>query len=314
MLKHEHSGRLREHRHTSYASLLFLVVLAGVILLGFSMVVQAAAVNPQSGSVGLTGKVNGPPPSSAATITAPANGSHTTQIPLTVSGTCISGTFVEIDKNGVFGGVASCQDAGTFSLLVDLFPGKNTLVAKVSDALGQFGPDSAGVTVYYDAPSLALPGGAAGQQLFITTSDIVLGGNPGQAVQRTATIVGGVPPYAVSWDFGDGQTSLSSQSNAGPISANHSYAQPGVYRVILRVTDSQGNSAFMQTVTVINGPVTGLGSSKGNGKAALPGSLQAAWPLLGLAAVMVLVFWLGERRGAVKQREEREKMTAAMQA
>lgn len=316
MLKHEHFGRMRGHRHTSYASLLFLLVLAAVLLVGYSFVAQAAppAVNPQSGSVGLTGRVNGPPPSVAATVLTPGNGSHTTQIPITVSGTCPKGTFVEVDKNGVFGGAATCQDAGNYSLLVDLFAGRNTLIAKVSDALGQFGPDSAGIVVYYDAPAAVTSGGTAGQQLFITTQDIVLGGSPNTTIQRSAAIVGGVPPFAVSWDFGDGQTSLSSQSSAGPISVDHAYTQPGVYQVVLRITDSQGNSAYLQTVTVVNGPVTGFGTTNGNGKAAASGNLLTAWPVLGLAVLMVLAFWLGERRQKHKDRQEQLKMMAAMQA
>lgn len=315
MLAHKHTGKLRHHRHTSYAGLAFGLVVTGVLLLGMSFAAEAAppAVNPQSGSVGLSGTVNGPPPSTAATILKPANGSHTAQIPITVAGTCPKGTFVEVDKNGVFAGAAACQDDGTYSLLADLFAGKNTLVAKVSDALGQFGPDSAGIVVYYDAPGLA-SGGAAGQQLFITTQDITLGGSPGQAIQRTASIVGGVPPFAVSWDFGDGQNSLSSQSGDGPVSVNHAYSQPGVYQVILRITDSQGNTAYMQTVTVVNGPVTGVGASKGNGKAALSGNLLAAWPLLILAGAMLLAFWLGERIQKRKDRKEQLKEMAAMQA
>jgi hypothetical protein len=294
--------------------LLFLLVLAGVLLVGYSAVVQAAppAVNPQSGSVGLTGRVNGPPPSTAATILTPGNGSTTSTIPITVSGTCPKGTFVEVDKNGVFGGATSCQDAGTYSLLVDLFPGKNTLIAKVSDSLGQFGPDSSVVVVFYDAPAAATAAASAGQQLFITTQDIVLGVSPNTTLVRSASIVGGVPPYAVSWDFGDGQTSLLSQQTSGPISVGHAYTQPGVYRVVLRITDSQGNSAYLQTVTVVNGPVTAVGAS--NGKAAASGNLLAAWPLLLLSVLMVLAFWIGEIRQKRKDRKEQLKAMAAMQA
>jgi hypothetical protein len=316
MLQHEHFGRPRGHRHTSYAALAFLLVLAAVLVLAYSLAAQAAppAVNPQSGSVGLTGRVNGPPPSTAATILAPSNGSHTSQIPITVSGSCPKSTFVEVDKNGVFGGAAQCQDDGTYSLLMDLFPGKNTLVARVSDALGQFGPDSNGIVVYYDAPSLSLPGGTAGQQLFITTQDIVLGSSPGSAISRSATIVGGVAPFAVSWDFGDGSTALSSVSADGPISSNHTYADAGVYRVILRITDSAGNSAFMQTVTVVNGPTTAIGTTGGSGKAAASGNLLAAWPILIIAGFMVLMFWFGERRQKRKDRKEQMAQLAAMQA
>lgn len=305
MLKHEHFGKIRPHRHTSYAGLFFVLVTAGVVLLGMSWAAQAAvpAVNPQSGSVGLSGTVPGPPPTTAAVILSPRSGTHTTTIPVTVSGTCPTATIVQITKNNAFAGATPCQDDGTFSLLVDLFDGSNTLVAKVVDALDQAGPDSAGVLVFYDAPSAALPGGQAGKQLFLEMATTVVAANPGDQVTRTATIVGGVGPYAVSWDFGDGATSLASTAAEGEVHATHSYERPGTYRVVARVTDSLGNSAFLQFITIINGPVQAFGSSKGSGLGAIPGDLMTAWPLYGLAAIMVLFFWLGERREVRKLRK-----------
>ncbi|HVQ43369.1 MAG TPA: PKD domain-containing protein [Candidatus Saccharimonadia bacterium] len=302
MLGNEHFGRVRPHRHTSYAGLLFGLLVSGLLLVGASLTVSAAApaVNPQSGSVGLIGTVRGPAPSVSATILSPSDGSHTSSIPVTVSGACPAGTFVTIEKNEVFAGATVCRDDGTFSLLVDLFAGANRLVARVSDALGQFGPDSPAVTVFYDAPSLDRTAGTVGKQLFLETSQTVLGGNPGEQIARTITIVGGVGPYAVSWDFGDYATSLSSQTGEGAVTARHTYAQPGTYQVIVRVTDSLGNTAYLQVVTVVNGPVEAYGASHGLG--ALPGALVTAWPLYGLAVVMVIFFWLGERRELRKLR------------
>jgi hypothetical protein len=302
LISREHSGRLREHRHTSYASLAFLLVLCAVVLGATSWSAQAAvpAVNPQSGSVGLTGTVKGPPPSQAATITSPRNGQHTSTIPITVSGTCTSGTFVIITKNDVFAGATTCEN-GSFSLQVDLFDGLNTLIAKVTDVLGQSGPDSAPVAVFYDAPSFNTAGGAAvGKQLFLQTDTSVTGVSPDANLTRHVTIVGGIGPYAVLWDWGDGQTSLVSQAQEGNTSATHSYSRPGNYRVIVRVTDSTGNAAFLQLVTVVNGPADAYGANGGTGKGALPGTLVASWPLLALAILMVLVFWLGERRATAK--------------
>jgi PKD repeat protein len=306
--QHEHSGKIRPHRHTSYAGLVFILLVVGVLLLGSSWAAQAAppAVNPQAGSLGLSGTVRGPAPSTSATITSPQNGSHTRAIPVTVAGTCPVNTFVSITKNAVFAGVTPCLDDGTYSLLVDLFDGANILLAQVTDVLGQGGPNSSPITVYYDAPSLTIPGGAVGKQLFLEVTTTVLAGDPNQTVRRSATIVGGTAPYAASWDWGDGQTSLSSQINDGALSADHTYTRPGTYRVTLKVTDSLGNTAFIQIVTVINGPVEKLGTTNGLGLGALPGSLVTAWPLYGLALLMVLFFWLGERRATHKLRRLRQ--------
>jgi hypothetical protein len=124
------------------------------------------------------------------------------------------------------------------------------------------------------------------------------------AISRNITIVGGVGPYAVAWDWGDGQTSLSSQALEGGVTASHVYSRPGNYRVIVRVTDSAGNSAFLQLVTVVNGPADPLGTNGGKGSGALPGALVAIWPIFALAVLMVVFFWLGELRQAVKQRRK----------
>lgn len=306
MLKHEHTGKMRAHQHTSYAGLFFALLLVGVLLLGLSWATQAAvpAVNPQSGSVGLTGTVRGPAPTTGAVIVSPRTGAHVTSTPITVSGTCPPNTFVSILKNQVFAGATTCEDDGTFSLLIDLFAGSNELVARVSDALGQYGPNSNVVVVFYDVPATGTTVSPLGRQLFLESAYYVLGVDPKQILTRTVTIVGGVGPYAMSWDWGDGSSDLSSHAQEGPVSAGHAYERPGTYRVIVRVTDAVGNSAFLQLITVVNGPVAPYGATGGKGLGSLPGGLITAWPLLGLALLMVGFFWLGQMRIMAKLRHK----------
>lgn len=307
LLPHEHSGRLRPHHHTSYAGLAFMLLLCGILLASVSWSAQAAvpAVNPQSGSVGLTGTVKGSPPSTAPVILSPRNGDRTSSIPITVSGLCTTGNFVTISKNNVFAGATTCSDNGTFALQIDLFDGNNRLVAVALDALGQAGPESVSVDVFYDAPSFTVPGGAAiGKQLFLQTTTTVMGISPKLSLRRSVNIVGGIGPYAVSWDWGDGQTSLVSQAIDGPTGASHTYERPGNYRVIVRASDSTGNAAYLQVVNVVNGPADKLGASRGEGGGALPGTLVATWPLFALAALMVAFFWLGELRATRKLQRE----------
>lgn len=298
LLAHHHSGRRRSHHHTSYAGLAFILLLTGLLLSAVSWQPASAAVpavNPQGGSVGLSGAVRGPAPDKPVVITTPNSGSSTTSSTLTIGGICTPGTFVQIMKNDVFAGAVPCSADGTFSLDIDLFDGRNHIVARVSDALGQFGPDSRALDVIYQSPSLNLPGAAAGRQLFLQAIDVVVGVSPDTALSRSVTIVGGTGPYAISFDWGDGSTSLVSQVGEGPVSASHIYTRAGNYRVLIRVTDATGNSSFLQLVTVVNGPAAALGANKNTGSGALPGLLLTAWPLYVLAVVMVVFFWLGTR-------------------
>lgn len=280
----------------------WLAVVLGFFVFGGIALAAPPAVNPQSGSVGLTGTINGPPPSTAANILTPANGSSTSTIPVTVSGACTANDFVSVTDNGAFIGATQCSANGTYSLLVDLFDGNNALVAQISDALGQYGPNSNTVNVRYNAPSLALPGGQAGKQLFIQADTAVVAGEPNTQITRAATIVGGVAPYAVVWDWGDGTSTLQSQAESGPITASHAYSRPGTYNVIVKVSDADGNSAYLQLVTVVNGAAQKIGATNGRGLGAVGGTLVSAWPLFVIAGIAVLAFWLGEIRQARKLR------------
>ena len=306
LIPHIHSGQLKSHGHTSYPGLLFLLIMTGVLVLGASIGAQGAVQNPQSGSLGLSGTVPGPAPTQAAVITSPRDGDVTSSSPITVSGSCPNGTFVFVDKNSVLAGEAAC-DNGSFSLQIDLFDGSNVLVARVVDGLGQYGPDSTPVNVTYNMPTTVLNNGASGKQLFLETDATVVAGEPNTSLARSVTIVGGDAPYAVSWDFGDGGTNLMTVAQDGLISATHTYTSPGTYKVTVRVSDADGNAAFIQLVTVINGPVaavTGSGQSNAN----LPGKLLLVWPLLIFAFTLVLAFWLGERR--ITRRDQRRQRLA----
>src|SRR4051812_48564485 len=104
ILHHQHTAKLKEHEHTSYLPLVFLLLLTGVALAIFSFSAYAATpyTGPEAGSIGLAGEVPGPPPKAAATIDHPTNGQHFNVSPISVSGSCSKGTLVEIFKNNIF--------------------------------------------------------------------------------------------------------------------------------------------------------------------------------------------------------------------
>lgn len=255
------------------------------------------ATNPQSGALGFMGVVPGPPPSVAPIITAPRDGQSFTTVPITVSGTCQKGLLVSVNSQDVFVGSTTCSDQGNFNLLVDLFAGANRLTAHHVDALGQNSPDSNAVSVNY-LPSSFSSSGQVSPQLFLQADTAVEGGSPQQLISWKVNIVGGISPYAVSFDWGDGKSDLVSRSQAGPASSSHAYAQPGTYQVLIRVTDATGNAAFIQVVTVVNGALAA--TSGGASSGALKAGVILAWPIYVLAGLLILTFWLGERREIFK--------------
>jgi hypothetical protein len=256
------------------------------------------ATTTQSGSSGLQGTVPAPPPSQAATIVIPHAGQDFSSLPITVSGFCPANTLVEIYKNNVFAGSTNCQN-GSYTLQIDLFDGRNDLVARVFDNLNQAGPDSATVTVTYTSSiSTGVP------RIFLTTQFAKRGANPGEILTWPITLSGGTGPYAISVDWGD-KTSLDliSQSAPGNINLQHTYAQSGVYKVTVKATDANGNAAFLQLVAVANGPVQQAGTNSGN--TLLAGQTKVlVWPIIVLFVLLILTFWVGRRHQleAIKNR------------
>ncbi len=286
-----HTARMLPHEHTSYAALFFVLMLVGVGLIIYS---SGTLAGSSTGSVSVTAIVPGPPITQPAVITNPVNGQHFTKITIPVEGTCPAGTVVKIFKNNVLAGTTFCQSTNLFSLQIDLFPGKNELVAHDYDAFGHVGPDSGSIFVYYDVPAGAIAGGVTNQFFIKTDVGIYRGIIAGQALTWPFEIVGGTGPYAISINWGDGKVSLLSQAEKGAFKAEHIYALGGNYTVTVQGTDEDSNSAYLQVVAVVGGAV---GNVTATTKPTLfeRGSLAVLWPLYALALFMVSSFWLGDR-------------------
>lgn len=272
--------------------------LLGFIFLAASLAViqgtQGNLVNAaqDSGSVGLEGRISSEPPKNGATITFPRDGSSITNLPTTVSGLCPTGLLVKIFKNNVFAGSAMCVN-GSFSIQIDLFSGRNELVARVYDDLDQPGPDSNIVVVNFPFSGLIAP-----NRVFLTSPFAKRGANPGQTLTWPIVISGGTSPYAVSVDWGDGKPpDIISLAFPGNFNINHVYDSPGVYNIIIRATDKNGALAFLQLVGVSNGE---LGQNNSQGKNGDGGSTITKTKILWLPAAISIPliatsFWLGTR-------------------
>lgn len=299
---HHHSGHYLPHEHTSYASIVGILLLIGMVLFGVTSIASADNVTVQA-------VVPGKPLTNAPTIKVPANGQRFSDIPINIQGTCDPGMLVNIYRNDVLGGAALCDVTGHFNLRSDLFIGKNDLVARMYNQANQPSPDSGVVSVYYDISSSPLNlvnGGVSGTngQVVITAQSLYKGTVPGQPLSWPLEITGGTAPYAVSIDWGDGSIDLISRSQPGVFTMPHTYKKAGGYKggyvINIKAVDAQGTSGTLQLVALVNevgAPTFGSITPPGLG-----GRLMIAWPLWGGALLMVIVFWLGERRGSRKRK------------
>lgn len=275
------------------------MLLAFLAVTGAAQTVFAAAPlpqNPQNGSVGLQGQISSPPPTTGATISLPRPGQTFTTLPIDVSGICPKGLLIKLFKNNVFSGSQQC-DSGSFSIKIDLFTGTNDLIARVFDALDQAGPDSSTVTVSFNDSKQG-----TGSRTTLTSNYAKRGANPGETLTWPIILSGGEGPYAVSIDWGDGKApDLKSQQFPGSFDIQHKYDSPGVYNIIVKATDKNGTSAFLQLVGVANGA---LGQDSGaasnakkdaNSNNASPKAKIIWQPAAFVIPFIFFTFWLGKR-------------------
>lgn len=285
--------------------------IAGIALFALAVAITTFPVQAaqESGSVGLEGKISSPPPTTPATISFPRDGAVITDLPVTVTGICPNGLLVKLFKNNVFAGSGQCNN-GSFSIQIDLFSGRNELVARVYDELDQAGPDSNIVTVTFP-----FTGFSTGSRISLTSSFAKKGANPGQKLVWPITLTGGTGPYAITVDWGDGKTpDIISQAFPGTFNIEHIYDAPGVYNVVVRATDKDNNVAFLQLVGVANGPLNQSNSGGQSGSGAGQDTKQTVKILWQPAAISIPLifstFWLGRKyelfslRRRLEQRED----------
>jgi hypothetical protein len=269
-------------------------------LLSFTLLLSVAAVSTgsvlaltqqQSGSTGLEGTVLGSAPTQAATITVPKNGQSFSSVPVNVAGLCPQGLLVEIFKNNVFAGSVQCSN-GSYSIQIDLFSGKNDLVARVYDSLNQAGPDSNTVSVTFN-DSVAI----SGPRISLITAYAKRGANPKETLTWPLTISGGTPPYAISADWGDkSRIQLTSLQTPGDFEQQHIYNTSGSYNIIFQATDANGQSAYLQVVGISNGPIQQTtGANQAGGTTTIIKRVILWWPIIVLFILTVIAFWLGKR-------------------
>jgi len=243
----------------------------------------------------VTAKVAAPLPSAPATITSLSDQQRVTTSTVTVTGTCPDQTYVVLYRDNIAIGVAQCQN-GKFSIVATLSPGANTLFARVFNFTDDEGPRSPPITVFYDVPS-AQPQPSAGEsgagQLTINIPYTYKVQYPGDTWSWEVTLAGGVKPYDITIDWGDGQTEHFTRGNLAAFTIAHEYQKVGTYNPLIRVTDASGAAATFQLVAEIKdrlsiGIVPQIFSSLANNSQLGP---MLAWPVYGLVTLSVVGFW-----------------------
>ena len=299
--------------HATKNYVLRSVCLLGVVcVISFTGASTAGAItplpipDPQPGGYGLEATKTQEPPTQGATITTPGNGAAFSDSPITVRGICPTDLLVQVYNNNVMVGAVMCQD-GSFSIEVSLFAGTNELKAIVYDDLEQAGPESDTLTVTYNDTRFT----AFGQLITLTSSYGRRSAPVGSQLVWPLQLSGGTGPYAFSVDWGDNSESqLLSHSFAGALDIAHIYKKAGIYQVNVRVTDSNGVSAFLQVIAVSSGQVE-VGDDpevQGSDKE----RVIILWiPAAAATLLLFPAFWLGRRSHLISIRnkmvEERDK-------
>ncbi|HEY5268285.1 MAG TPA: PKD domain-containing protein [Candidatus Saccharimonadales bacterium] len=281
---------LRNFNRLNYIPILIIILLGLSSLEPF--IANATTLSGTNG-FGISGTITSPPPSTAATIATPTNGQQFSQLPITISGICVSGLLIKIYINNIFSGSADCVNS-SYSISSDLFIGENDIVARDFDSLNQAGPDSNTVKVSYVNNALTAQSG-----ITLTSSFAKLGANPGSLLSWPIQITGGSSPYALSINWGDGkQPTLLSQPTSGSLTLTHTYSISGVYNVTINATDTNNNDAFLQLVGVANGPAsqsTSSNSPKPTAAKTVGLSNIILAIIIGLLVLTPLIaFWLGD--------------------
>ncbi len=283
-----------------------------------------ASLGPITQQTTVTAVVEARAPTVGATITNPIDGTTLKDKRITVNGTCFADSFVVVFSNSQPIGSTTCTGAGIFTVVAELFNGKNILSARNYDALNQAGPDTPSITVTLSSavtnslslltlpdnlfyiPALhndphrcknvappVIPDTKSGIRILIICIPRTLEKNTTYTMGWL--IYGGKPPYAVNINWGDtGQPdTLLSIEQAGYTPTEFSYETSGIKTIRLTVTDSEGQSGYVETSVQVNGQESTIIND-------IRQSLfTTSWfetpvPLYVLAVAITLGFWAGD--------------------
>ncbi len=130
---------------------------------------------------------------------------------------------------------------------------------------------------------------------------------PNEILSWPLSIIGGTAPYALNIDWGDEQNTVISRPAAGKFNLTHTYQKQGptkgAYPVRIKASDADGQSAYLQLAIIVNDPALSGVTQTQSGNPALFAMLQffihrllLGWTIYLILLLMLISFWLGERR------------------
>lgn len=300
-----------------------------VALLALGVCLVVTTFRSQADTLDVSAKIAAPPVTQPAIIMSPHDQDRFTTPDILVSGTCPNDSYVKLYQNDVFVGVSQCT-ANSFSVTTTLSPGANVLKARVFNITDDEGPQSPSITVFYDAPvpppitpptgnqptgppiATAPGSSAAGNGVSSNGRGMAIIGDyhyqahyQGDVWQWPLSLSGGVAPYLITVDWGDGTAAKLTRPDANAFTITHTYNNAGLYQPIVRASDSSGLGASLQLSAVVKPKPLILSYTQNPFLQGLQKYLWAAWPAYAVVVLMVVSFWLGEREILQRQRSNR---------
>lgn len=261
---HHHTGKLLHHRHTSYRGLAIVFVLSALFIVGLNVLSRVTA-----DSLYVYARNPAPIPSTAAVITSPSDGTVVHNASLTISGTCPVVTprvIIAILDNGTELGSVACDSSNQFSIAISLNYGDHTLIARSYTITDDAGPDSTPVHVSHPDPggglvpvpittttetTVKVPGKYDGvTPLVLTNTRPFMVYGPSKDALWVGHVSGGLKPYKMTINWGDGHTETHVLADATEQYLRHHYRQMQSYDVMIIVTDESGQRLVWHTAAV----------------------------------------------------------------
>jgi hypothetical protein len=263
---HKLKKQIIQRRRLHKRFLLHPITAFGLLCLGVFIVGMTIKVTASSYQV--AARVPAAPLTEGSVISSPVDGATVTAVPITVIGTCPTDSYVKLIRNGVFSGVAWCDNGG-FSIQTDLSVGENSLVAQDYNITDDAGPASGGILITYTLPVVGKTGG--------TTGSNVPNGSTSNSL-----------PLLITADFSFHAFDLGSKFS-WPLQISGGKAPYSVTTLqIAALIRARGAAGF---TTKQGTPISSIGLIT-----RIQQWLWLIWPAYTVTILMAVSFWLGERQ------------------